>query len=201
MPDWEEIAERLRGFPPALDASKFSFPVDEFHYRALDDNYSFALDAASVVAAVAATNGDRRHKQYSVINLVGPNQLLKIETDDKGRQLLTHGPLIEALLGVDIRRIRECPICGNFYWAGRIDQPGCSGKCTGTLRTRRWRNNYPERYKLRRIEAAVRNDLPAYASGVSEHVGKRLMDKGDDVAQKAPSRRQPPRPKIGTRKR
>jgi len=152
--------------------------------RALDENYSFALDASAVLTAIvrdARTPGGG----FSVfVNLIGPNQLLRIEVSDKGERKIVHGPIVEALLGVDVRRIRECAICCDFFWAGRIDQPCCSKKCAHVVRTRRWREKYLEQYKLQRFERAIaaerrslscspqRKTSNAKPVRVSKHVGQ-----------------------------
>jgi hypothetical protein len=43
-----------------------------------------------------------------------------------------------ALQEVEPDRIRRCPICKNFFYAKRQDQPACSRKCVQDVRGRRW---------------------------------------------------------------
>jgi hypothetical protein len=62
--------------------------------------------------------------------------------------------LIETMQEGKHLRIRQCLICGLFFWAGRIDQPACSKRCTQTLRVRRWREKYQDKYKQQRIQKA-----------------------------------------------
>ena len=62
--------------------------------------------------------------------------------------------LFEAMQKAKHLRIRQCLICMQFYWAGRIDKPACSKECTQTLRVRRWRANYQDNYKQQRIQKA-----------------------------------------------
>jgi hypothetical protein len=69
---------------------------------------------------------------------------------------------LQALEGIDVARIRQCPICSNVYWADRIDKPACSRRCAGALRSRR---NYEsvkhERGKARQLRESGKhlNDI------------------------------------------
>ena len=76
--------------------------------------------------------------------------LVSVKTDAGGNLRIQHDPLLQALDGVEVRRIRECPVCGALYWAGRLDKPACKYKCVHVLRQRRYRKNYLEKYKLQR---------------------------------------------------
>jgi len=67
----------------------------------------------------------------------------------EGKLAFTDPALFVHLKGVEATRIRECPICRNFFWAGRADKRGCSDKCSKVLRSREWRERYPEKYKHR----------------------------------------------------
>lgn len=79
--------------------------------------------------------------------------LVSVKTDEGGNLRIQHDPLLQALDGVEVRRIRECPVCGALYWAGRLDKPACD-KCTHVLRQRRYRENYAGKYKLQRYRKA-----------------------------------------------
>ena len=74
--------------------------------------------------------------------------------DQDGKFRVEHHPLLLALEGVELVRIRECRICGKIFWAGRTDQFCCTTRCANVLRTRRWRERYPERYKQQRYDKA-----------------------------------------------
>lgn len=72
---------------------------------------------------------------------------------ENGRLLFSLGNTLDVLQGVEVQRIKECPICREIFWAARIDQPACS-RHTGTWRARRWRQVSPERrqrYKIQRV--------------------------------------------------
>src|SRR5262249_14175338 len=78
----------------------------------------------------------------------------KLTLDNEGRVTFELTKLGKCILGVEMHRIRQCPICDKIYWAERKDQPCCSKSCAGALRTRRWRENYLEIYKGQRIRKA-----------------------------------------------
>jgi hypothetical protein len=71
--------------------------------------------------------------------------------DETGRVRIETGELAQALDDVEASRIRICPLCEILYWAGRSDQPACSRKHAQALRTRAWRQRYPE-YKQQRYQ-------------------------------------------------
>jgi hypothetical protein len=60
-------------------------------------------------------------------------------------------PILEAVMESEPARIRQCEVCLNIFWAGRITMKCCSTKCAHVLRTKRWREKYPSKYKIQRI--------------------------------------------------
>jgi hypothetical protein len=84
--------------------------------------------------------------------------VISVSTTEKGLLQVDRAPLLRAIEGVEVSRIRECPICRKIFWAGRIDQPCCSKEHGKVLRTRRWRDGYTEKYKLQRGDKAERED-------------------------------------------
>ena len=81
-------------------------------------------------------------------------------TDLRGNFRVEPNPLIQAMDGVEADRIRECRICGQIFWAGRTDQACCKRRCAKVLRTRRWREGYPAKYKPQRIKKAEEAEAP-----------------------------------------
>ena len=104
--------------------------------------------------------------------------LVSVKTDAEGNLRIQHDPLLQALEGVEVRRIRECPICGELYWAGRIDKPTCKVKCAHVLRERRYRENYRknylEKYKQQRYSKAEDKHRPEDTAAQSERERKEL---------------------------
>ena len=105
------------------------------------------------------------------------------QTNDRGELEFNVDPLIEALKGVQVSKIRNCPICSAFFWASRKDKPCCSNRCAKIRRTRRWREKYPDRYKLRRLGIAVPAELEggnnSQRKGISKNHWRR---KGTPIA-------------------
>jgi len=60
--------------------------------------------------------------------------------DDCGRLRFSLGKILDALEGVEIGRIRQCPVCGRIFWAARIDQKAHDHRCANTLRVRNSRS-------------------------------------------------------------
>ena len=80
--------------------------------------------------------------------------LVSVRLDAAGSLRIEHDLILRALEGVEARRIRECPICGALYWAGRLDKPACKTECDHVLRQRRYREKYREKYKWQRYKRA-----------------------------------------------
>lgn len=45
-------------------------------------------------------------------------------------------PFLKMLEGIETFRIRECPICRKFFWAGRRDKSACREECARVVRQR-----------------------------------------------------------------
>ena len=58
--------------------------------------------------------------------------------------------LMTALSLVDLRRLKQCPVCPKFIYAKRMDQTACTGKCSTTWRQRKFREKSPEYNKHRK---------------------------------------------------
>jgi len=92
------------------------------------------------------------------LSVAGVENAVSLTIDESGNLRVQLDPLLQAIDKVEARRIRECPICGKIFWAGRIDQPCCTTRCSGKRRTQLWRGNYPAKYKVQRIAKAERTD-------------------------------------------
>lgn len=85
----------------------------------------------------------------------------KAEVGDDGMMHISLDELSQAINGIDVRRIRECPICKRIFWAGRIDQKACTKEHANVYRVRVSREKYrkdPARYQLRKIKEAERRE-------------------------------------------
>jgi len=114
--------------------------------------YNLLRDGRDWLRAIAKRFRDPSTNRAKLFSLP-PLQKSRVTVRTDGGAILHFAPhpLLQALEGVDASRIRRCPICGKIYWAGRSDTGACKKRCKGTLRTRKWRGQYQERYKPRRI--------------------------------------------------
>jgi hypothetical protein len=67
--------------------------------------------------------------------------------------------LFEAVIDVDLDRIRACEICTSIFWAKRFDSETCSPKCFGVLRTRRYRNLTVEEKAKRKADREANKNI------------------------------------------
>jgi hypothetical protein len=78
-----------------------------------------------------------------------------ITVDDNGRIQLLVGRLAQMLDGAEVERIRQCKMCEEIFWAGRLDQETCTRRCTNLFHQhkRRYQTDGDKlAYKMRRIE-------------------------------------------------
>lgn len=108
----------------------------------------------SVLYTIARICSDNQHTSELVLGGTHLENLVSVRSDAAGKLRIEHDSLLRALEGVETKRIRECPICGKLYWAGRLDKPACKTECDHVLRQRRYRERYSEKYKLQRYRRA-----------------------------------------------
>jgi len=61
---------------------------------------------------------------------------------------------LAALDGVEAVRVRQCPVCGRFFYAFRKDQKACSKRCNSSRRVRDWRANQASHEYQRKLRSA-----------------------------------------------
>lgn len=81
-------------------------------------------------------------KDFSNFDLLNLDDLMfNIYIDENGILCKKEFIVLEYLIGIDVRRIRECKICHNFFWANRIDRQCCTKKCADVFNQRNSRKN------------------------------------------------------------
>lgn len=113
------------------------------------ESFYAARQNLRVIAQLAKKGVDIGQLQPSMHGSLVPN-ILMVGVDPEGKVRISKDLFTEAVEGVEARRIRECEVCNRIFWAGRLDQWCCSPRCARVLRTRRWRANYQDKYKLKR---------------------------------------------------
>lgn len=146
---------RLTGpITPDTFLSKFIGPGAPVTYNRVLGNYIRLRDGRNWLRQAALIG-----EQSRTIKIRYLMPMLTAQTNDRGELEFNVDPLVEALKGVEASKIRICPICKAIFWASRKDKPCCSNRCGKIRRTRRWREKYPNRYKLRRLGIAVPAEL------------------------------------------
>src|SRR5215208_6328249 len=72
----------------------------------------------------------------------------------EGKIGFTPSPLVRLLEGIEAERIKECPVCFKYFWAGRKDMRCCSFQCSHSFRQRKFRERYQQSYKEQRYKKA-----------------------------------------------
>ena len=132
----QEMRTIIRNLPVGL--RRYLGPVSRMTYFAVIERRHDLDEAVRVLRAV--TGGET-----ATLPLRSSLQI------NAGIIQFAQNPAVNALQGVEANRIRRCLLCEKFFWAGRIDRKCCSEKCRKNWHTRRWREKYPDTYKLRRI--------------------------------------------------
>lgn len=106
-----------------------------------DLNYYIGLKNTLRNLAFAGRNfqGNRKIRLTS-LDLLFPSFCL----DDGGRLQQTSSIYINAFIGVDVTRIKNCKVCQNFFWANRKDRQCCSTKCGNLFNQQQSRNKKRE---------------------------------------------------------
>jgi len=79
--------------------------------------------------------------RISITALVRPDKKNKVYIEPE----IDSDPFLKAIAGSDYGYIRECTVCGKFFYAARKNQSGCSEKCAVTHRKRVERENEKRR--------------------------------------------------------
>lgn len=68
---------------------------------------------------------------------------ITLEFSDDGRVCAPEHNMLIAFIGIEAKRLRECRVCWQIFWASRIEKSGgpygCSPRCNNTLRQRAYK--------------------------------------------------------------
>jgi len=146
---WEDAYHRIIQDLPK-QVREYIGRIGEKHLEEIADRYSSYITARKVLVAIARKNKAKARQSSMPPETKGVKVTVSLTTDAKGRILFSTEELLVALTNVEMSRIRQCPICNIIFWAGRKDQNCCDSQCAHVQRTRRWREQYIDKYKLQR---------------------------------------------------
>lgn len=97
-----------------------------FHrYNKIKKIKSFLTELAFI-----SRNFDTANKEMCDLGLIGLNHLTtNLRVNENGILQRNESIVVQWLIGVDVRRIRQCAICRNLFWANRLDKRCCRKKC------------------------------------------------------------------------
>jgi hypothetical protein len=161
MQDVRDMVDKFPGFKEYLESENLSGNKMSWGAKILCDQLRAAR---AVLYAIAHTDKETWANEESLmvsrILRDYDHDLILLRVDERGNLRLDF-PLLRAIEGVEASRIRECAICRAIFWAGRVDQRCCKTQCAHVLRTRKWRERYPDKYKPQRIFKAESSDKSA----------------------------------------
>ena len=155
----EAVRECMEGLPP--DSRPYFGEISFFDDGLLAaDRYRRVREVRdSLRRIIRVANQHLQDMSTSLEDFAALRTTSYMSVDEHGRIYLRKDELAEAVEGVEAARIRECEVCKRIFWAGRIDQRGCSLRCNDILRKRRYRARYKQ--KLQSAESApVKQDKP-----------------------------------------
>jgi hypothetical protein len=121
----------------------------------------------------------------------GTQLWLEVSVSKGGSMLRVRDPyedFLAVLSDCDLRRLRSCPVCRQFFVAWRIDQAACSTRCANRLRVARFRQKQPQYSANRKFRK--RTGLSAV-----HHRRRQLMQLSQALAAaEAPEPREPEAP-------
>src|SRR6266508_4463071 len=92
-----------------------------------------------------------RVARLSLQSLARMNTMLRPRLKTRGVSEIEVSETVKAWFGDsfepdEVARVRECPECGQIFWAGRIDKPCCGPRCNHNRQSRRTREKYGQGY-------------------------------------------------------
>lgn len=117
------------------------------------DRYNEAITAREVLRGFSEMTSPLKGAKLEYLLERRSPRLVRIEfdqTDKRGMKpqfiLRFHlSPIVEALDGKDVSRIRICKTCDKVFWAYRYNADYCSRKCGNVFRNREYRKGPEER--------------------------------------------------------
>lgn len=108
-------------------------------------------EAASIVAVqLRSVNFTIPLAPTETVAFVEQDGTLQFHHRDMYREFL------RSIEGVEVTRLRRCPVCGRFFWAQREDKSACSARCGDTYRVRFYRDRAPKYAANRRQNRRVK---------------------------------------------
>jgi hypothetical protein len=111
-----------------------------------------ALEVPAMPKSAAGTgvpvNTTRRRTVEIPLPFVHSLPVVRVGTDGqitvREQRVLKYKPMLDALGGLDARRIRQCPQCRAIFWACKSDKLVCSPAC----RARKFRRASPDKHNM-----------------------------------------------------
>jgi hypothetical protein len=121
------------------------------------DSYSYYREAREILLSLIKRNKSKLDQtQFREGLFASPIRISGcITVDENGRIQLVFGTLARMLDGAEVERIRQCKMCHEIFWAGRLDQETCTRRCTNLFHQHKRRYQTDDEklaYKMRRIE-------------------------------------------------
>jgi hypothetical protein len=148
------LAICLQDLPKELKEFVSSIPA-QFSENLIDSRNYAVWRYRSLRAALLALRAIANLNRYNVGNISAITNYLEgygaastFTVDEEKRACELKSLLAEAIIGVEVDRIRECEICQRIFWALRSDQWTCSKAHAHVLRNRRARANWKKSGEL-----------------------------------------------------
>ena len=132
-------AEIIARFEDSSEDEKVFRKRKAAYARLWIDNYYRARAIKELLAKLAfvGRNFDAANKRLENAGFIDFDQLMpNLTVDDNGILQKEENPWIKLLIGSDVRRIKECMICRNFFWAERKDRMCCKEQCANIYNQR-----------------------------------------------------------------
>lgn len=95
------------------------------------------LKTLLVRLAFVGRNFDVAERTLDIDEIVDIDHLIPVlGIDAQGNFTVGIDPALKSLEGIDVKRIRQCKICRNLFWASRSDKQCCQKKCANTYNQR-----------------------------------------------------------------
>ncbi len=134
---WIEICSKIA---ESLKPSTREFLGEPSNLEKFIDRYGALRSAQQTLPVIAQQRDGEEQCDYDLSGFTSVAFPVDVNFFLQNGVIAASGTLTNTLVGVRADRIRRCAVCGNFFWARRINSACCSERCRKTYNQRNSRS-------------------------------------------------------------
>lgn len=124
-------------------------PENDFTIDVSSEYFMFLDDRVDIRNLIETAQDALKTGRSSVVtdSRPGSNFMISVSVSDEGKFEVFSRSFLQAIDGVDAKRLKMCPICDAVFWAYRLNQKWCSKKCSNFHHQKLLRDDEERRQK------------------------------------------------------